>query len=178
MKIAMLRVIVMAVLAFGFAGVISAKEWRGLMPLRSTRANVEKLLGEPTPAPKDGTRSHTLNKAVSIYFVDEGEVYIVFAVGTVLMIQITPKTKRSIAEFITDEKKYRKFDPSDRPNLEYEAYINEEDGKVVAIDGGYRESFTVQLFIAPQDFAPPIPDSTVDPSQVKIVFEKKRRSRN
>jgi hypothetical protein len=49
--------------------------------------------------------------------------------------------------------------------------------KVVAIDGGYRESFTVQLFIAPKDFAPPIPDPTLDPGQVEIVYEKKRRSR-
>ena len=303
MKLAMLRVIVVAALAFGFASEISAKDWRGLIPLRSTREDVEKLLGEPPPPPADGTRFYTLNKGRSIYFVDEGEVYIVFAealfegprtclntvaVGTVLMIQVTPKTKRSIAEFITDEKKYRKFDPSDPPNLGYEAYVNEEDGlivrafkgtvdqivyvasaldkpqcpsyyenlegmvrlmacglslrfdeygdiafsdekarldnfaiqlqsqadtrgyimvyagqkalfaeasksgeraksylvnvrklpidKVVAIDGGYRESFTVQLFIAPKDSAPPIADPTLDPSQVQVV-EKKRRSR-
>jgi hypothetical protein len=304
MKVAMLRLIVVAALAFGFASEICAKDWRGLMPLRSTREDVEKLLGEPPSAPKDGTRSYTLNKGRSIYFVDEGEVYIVFAedlfegpreclntvsVGTVLMIQVRPRTKRSIAEFITDEKKYRKFDPSDPPNLGYEAHINEEDGlivrafkgtvdqivylasaldkpqcpsyyenlerfvrlmicglgskfdeygdiafadekarldnfaiqlqsqddargyvmvyagqkaffaeaskrgdraksylvnvrklpidKVVAIDGGYRESFTVQLFIAPKDYAPPIPYPTLDPGQVEIVHEKKRRSR-
>ncbi len=49
--------------------------------------------------------------------------------------------------------------------------------KVVAIDGGYRESFTIQLFIAPKDAGPPVPMPTLDPSQVQIVYEKKRRSR-
>ncbi|HEV8429356.1 MAG TPA: hypothetical protein VGQ41_15755 [Pyrinomonadaceae bacterium] len=300
----MLRIIVVAALAFGFAGEMSAKEWRGLMPLRSTREDVEKLLGEPPPPPQDETRVYTLNKGRSIYFVDEGEVYIVYAEdlfegprqclntvaeGTVLMIQVTPKTKRPISDFVIDDKKFRKFDPSDPSNLGYEAYLNEEDGmivrafkssvdqivyvasaldkpqcpsyyenleglvhimvcglslrfdeygdiafsdekarlnnfaiqlqsqdgargyilvyagqkalfaeastrgnraksyllnvrklpidKVVAIDGGYRESFTVQLLIAPKESAPPIPAPTLDPSQVQIIYEKKRRSR-
>jgi len=304
MKVAILKVIVIAALTFGLFGEISAKDWHGLMPLRSTREDVEKLLGEPPPVPKDGTRFYTLNKSRSIYFVDEGEVYIVFAedlfdgpreclntvaAGTVLMIEVTPKTKRSIGEFITNEKRYRKFDPSDPPNIGYEAYANEEDGlivrafkgtvdrivyvasaldkpqcpsyyenlealvhvmicglssrfdeygdipfsdekarldnfaiqlqaqddargyimvyagqkalfaeaskradraksylanvrkvpvdRIVAIDAGYRESFAVQLFIAPKDSAPPIANPTIDPSQVQIVYEKKRRSR-
>src|ERR1043165_1501339 len=88
---------------------VSAKDWRGLIPLRSTRADVEKLLGEPPPPPKDGTRAYTLNKGRSLYFLDEGEVYIVYAEdisagtrqclntvaeGTVLVIHVTPSTKR------------------------------------------------------------------------------------
>jgi hypothetical protein len=304
MKVAILRVIVVATLAFGVASEISAKDWRGLTPLRSTREDVEKLLGEPPAPPKDGSRSYTINKGRSIYLVDEGEVYIVFAEvlsegpreclntvaeGTVLLIQVTPKTKMSIAEFVTDGKKYRKFDPSAPPNLGYEAYVNEEDGlivrgfkgiidqivyvasaldrpqcpsyyenlerlvhilvcglvskfdeyggiafsdekarlenfaiqlqsqddargyimvyagqkgrfaeaskrgdraksylvnvrklpidKVVAIDGGYREMFTVQLFIVPNDFPPPVAAPTLDRNQVQIVYAKKRRSR-
>jgi hypothetical protein len=304
MRVVILRIVVLAVLACGFAGEICAKDWRGLMPLRSTREDVEKLLGEPPPPPSDGTRVYTPNKGRSIYFVDEGEVYIVYAEdliegprqcmhtvaeGTVLLIQVTPNTKRPISDFVIDDKKFRKFDPSNPPNIGYEAYLNEEDGlvvrafkgsvdqivyvasaldkpqcpsyyenleglvhvmvcglglrfdeygdiplsdekarldnfaihlqeqddalgyimvyagqkaligeastradraksylvnvrklpseKVVAIDGGYRESFTIQLFIAPKDAAPPIPMPSVDPSQVQIIYEKKRRRR-
>lgn len=39
-----------------------AKDWRGIVPLHSTRADVENLLGEPPPPPKDGSRVYTLNK--------------------------------------------------------------------------------------------------------------------
>jgi|ERR1043166_1264615 hypothetical protein len=285
---------------------VSAKDWRGLVPLRSTRADVEKLLGEPPPPPSDGSRLYILNKGRSIYFVDEGEVYVVYAEdlfeaprqclntvaeGTVLMIRVTPKTKRSVSEFVTDEKKFRKFDPSDPPNLGYEAYFNEEDGllisafkgsvneiiylasaldkpqcpsyyenpedmvhflicglrgrrfdeygdvrfsdekarldnfaiqlqgqedargyivvyagqtalvgeaakrgeraknylvkvrklpldKVVAIDGGYRDSLTVELFIYPKDEAPPTPTPTLDASQVELVYRNPVREIN
>jgi len=31
------------------------------------------------PPPKDGTGFYTLNKGRSIYFLDEGEIYIVYA---------------------------------------------------------------------------------------------------
>lgn len=300
----MVRTILTVSLVIGFACRVSAKEWRGLMPLRSTREDVEKLLGEPPPPPKDGSRIYTLNKQRSIYFLEEGEVYIVYAEdtdsgsreclnsvvpGTVMMIQVTPKAKRPIADLVNDVRRYRKFDPSDPPNLGWEAYFNEEEGlivrafkgsvdqivyvasaldkpqcpsyyenleglvhilvcglslrfdeygdisfsdekarldtfaiqlqsqddargyimvyagqkalvaealtrgeraktylthvrrlppdKIVAIDGGYRESFTVQLFIAPNDTAAPIPMPTLDANQVQLIYEKKRRSR-
>src|ERR1043166_4214550 len=56
-----------------------AKEWRGLTPLHSTRKDVEKLLGPPPPPPNDGTMIYTLGDARSIYFTDEGRVFISYA---------------------------------------------------------------------------------------------------
>src|ERR1044072_1501052 len=115
MKAVMLRVILVVAFVIGLAWDISAKDWRGLVPLRSTREDVERLLGVPQPPPKDGTRSYTLNEGRSIYFLDEGEVYIVYAealfdgprrcldtvaAGTVLTIEITPNSKRPISEFV------------------------------------------------------------------------------
>jgi hypothetical protein len=123
-----------------------AKEWRGIIPMRSTRADVEVLLGEPPAPPKDGSRLYTLNKVRSIYFLDEGEVDIVFAeaeipaavdclaripAGTVLMIQITPKNNLALIDVPIDETKFRKFDPSDLPNMGYAAYMNEQEGLII-----------------------------------------------
>ena len=123
-----------------------AKDWRGIIPMHSTRADVESLLGEPPAPPKDGSRSYTLNKSRSIYFLDEGEVYIVFAEariraavdclgkipeGSVLMIQVTPKKELSLSDFPIDVTKFRKFDPSKPPDIGYAAYINEQEGLVV-----------------------------------------------
>ena len=101
-------------LAFCLAKISYAKDWRGIVPFQSTRADVEKLLGQPPSPPSDGTRIYTLNKTRSIYFLDEGEIYIVYAeddnftvtedcldavpAGTVLMIQITPKKELKLTD--------------------------------------------------------------------------------
>ena len=47
--------------------------------------------------------------------------------------------------------------------------------KVIAIDGGYTEELTVSLYVLYRDFPPPPLTPTVDPSEVEIIYEKKRR---
>jgi len=47
--------------------------------------------------------------------------------------------------------------------------------RLKAIDGGYKDELTVYLHVIPVGVEPPImPD--VDPSQVQIIYEKKRPS--
>jgi hypothetical protein len=60
-----------------YASSVAAKDWRGILPMHSTRADVEALLGPPPPPPAD--RSYALHPGRYIYYLDEGEVYIVFA---------------------------------------------------------------------------------------------------
>jgi hypothetical protein len=123
-----------------------AKGWRGIIPFHSTRADVEKLLGEPPPPPKDGTRFYTLNKGRSIYFTDEGEIYIVYAndkipaaidclgkipIDTVLIIEITPKKEMRLSDLGIDEKRFRRFDPSEPANIGFTGYIDEEEGLAI-----------------------------------------------
>jgi hypothetical protein len=281
------------------ASTVVAKDWRGILPLHSTRADVEKLLGPPPPPPEN--RAYTLHKGRSIYFLEEGEVYILFAgneflqlpncdsvaAGTVLSIRVTPKNKLSLSSMNLDEKAFRKFDASEPAGQGYEGFIDDKDGLVIrafkglveeivylpyasdrercssyyenpenfvlrqvfvcglpldqygnirwddeqarldnlaiqlqlfentvgyiiayagrkatvaeaqiranrardylikvrevdpqrlkAIDGGYKDSLTVYLYVIPVGVEPPImPD--VDPGQVQIIYEKKRRS--
>lgn len=54
-------------------------------------------------------------------------------------------------------------------------HINPE--RVKAIDGGHHVDLTVSLWILPAESEPPPLMPTVDPSQVEIIFDKKRRSR-
>ena len=106
-----------------------AKEWRGIVPLRSTKADVIRLLG-PT--------SDT-NELRSIYRLEKEDLYIVFSskdfcdtdtkkvpVGTVLLIQVTPRNKIQLSDFQVDAK-FRSFYPSSQ-NPEYQGYIDEEAG--------------------------------------------------
>jgi hypothetical protein len=130
------------------ASSVVAKDWRGILPLHSTRADVEALLGPPPPPPEG--RAYTLNKARSIYFLDEGEVYIIFADnetlpagnchsvadGTVLSIRVTPKDKLLLSSLNLDEKAFRKFDPSDPPGQGYEGFIDDKDGLVMRVFKG------------------------------------------
>jgi hypothetical protein len=137
------RLITILVFAVLSATTLVGKPWRGIVPFHSTRDQVKALLGEPPPPPKDGSRSYTLNEGRYIYFLDDAEVYIVFAgddfpandcrvqPGTVLMIQVTPKKETRLEETHIDLKKFRKFDPSTPPGLGFEGYINESEGLMV-----------------------------------------------
>ena len=144
MKI-LLKAFACSCLTLGLTVAANAKEWRGITPLLSTRLDVERLLGEPPP-PQDGTGQYTLYKTSSIYFLEEGEVHIVFAekdvrtavdclgkipAGTVLMIQVKPKNDWTLSDLQLDEKKLRKFDPSQPPDLGFEGYIDESEGLVI-----------------------------------------------
>src|SRR5690349_5733501 len=92
-----------------------AKEWRGIIPLHSTRADVIRLLGKP---------DHDDNS----YDVSEGQVFILYAqrpcerhfglrprnvsAGTVLQITLMLKQPGPIEEFGLDLKKFVK-EPAD-----------------------------------------------------------------
>ncbi|MFL6208211.1 MAG: hypothetical protein ACJ74W_05135 [Pyrinomonadaceae bacterium] len=50
-------------------------------------------------------------------------------------------------------------------------------GRIVLIDGGYREDVTTELDIIPSGAAPPTPSPTVDPSEVTIISNRVTRRR-
>jgi len=120
-----------------------AKEWRGIIPLHSTRADVEKLLGPPPPPPSDGSWIYSLHAGRSIYSLDESEVYIVYAnsqipewndcngrvpEGTVLSIALTPKKQMPLTALKLDHKRLQRFDGSKPRNIEYKGYLDRESG--------------------------------------------------
>src|SRR5262245_33645717 len=103
-----------ACLLFVLRTSVDARDWRGLVPLHSTRADVEKLLGPPPPPPSDGRLQYTLNDNRSIYVVDEGDVFIVYARqnfpdapmcpknvpnDTVLLVEVTLKNRIALQRF-------------------------------------------------------------------------------
>jgi len=145
------------------SGSVVAKDWRGILPLHSKRADVEALLGPPPPPPEDG--AYTLNKTRSIYFLDEGQVYILFADnvslpggncdsvadGTVLSIQITPKNKLLLSSLNLDEKAFRKFDDSDPAGQGYDGFINDKDGLAIRAFKGEVEEIVYLPYAADRE---------------------------
>jgi len=107
-----------------------AKEWRGIVPLHSTREDVIRLLGV----------SPDINDIRAKYFFDKEDVYIVFSGDqlcalhskhTVLLIQVAPKTQLSLSELKLDERGFRKFEPSSPPDIGYDGFISDVDGVLI-----------------------------------------------
>lgn len=113
--------------------------WRGILPLHSTRADVEKILGPPRPESK-GIDASTYNT--------EGEtVFILYSTGpcdmkpsngwnaprgTVIEVSVKPKVKPKFSNFKLDESKYEKN--RDPELLDYTYYTDEENGISVTVN--------------------------------------------
>ncbi len=115
------------------ASLSHGKEWHGIVPLHSTRADVERLLGPPT----DQT-----DELISIYKLENEVVFIVYASGppcgtdghsmwrvprgTVVGLTVSPKRELRFSELHLDESKYKITDGGHVPGYTY--YTDEEQG--------------------------------------------------
>ena len=135
-----LKVVYLITIILTLSETSNAKEWRGIIPLHSTRADVTRLLG-PSP---------DANNVRANYFLEKEDVYIVFSSDepylrcpsgvpkdAVLVIQIKPKTKLRLSELRLDQSKYRTFDPSSPPGIGFVGLIDERDGLVIQAFKGY-----------------------------------------
>src|SRR5947209_7922722 len=108
---------------------VQAKEWRGIVPLQSTRADVERLIGSSTK-PK-----------VPVYELKNESVYIEYAVGpcqegdtqgwnvppdTVIYIKVSPKKEIQFADLKIDESNYKQVE--DQHIGGQISYVNEDEG--------------------------------------------------
>lgn len=108
--------------------------WRGLVPLQSTRADVEKLLGKPVSS----------RGSIVVYKTDEEEVAIAFSAGkcvpgsserwnvpvdVVITIELRPNKRVLIQDLHLDPNKYRRIQQSHPEN--WFVYRNAEDGFMV-----------------------------------------------
>jgi hypothetical protein len=106
---------------------ISAKQWRGIVPLKSTRVDVERLLGKP-------------NEYGRYQFPDE-KVLITYSTGhcsgkanceclapadTVVSIYILPERTISYSKLPIDKSQYQRL--KSRPDLPSATYTNEKEG--------------------------------------------------
>jgi hypothetical protein len=134
-----LKPLLVTVMLLSLAGVASAKEWRGIVPLQSTRQDVTRLLGNPYDA----------NSIRANYFLEKEDVYFVFSSeeskqecvrklppATVLLIGVRPKGDVSLIEFHFDDSRFRKFDPGSGFYPGMEGYISDEDGLVLRVEHG------------------------------------------
>lgn len=114
-----------------------AKGWRGIMPLHSTRADVERLIGKP-------------NFKYDLYDFENERVFILYSSkpcteglqgswnvprDTVIQVSVAPKEKLRLSDLQIDFSKYERVeDPLTKIHI---YYTNKEEGiRYVVFEGG------------------------------------------
>ena len=116
-----------------------ARGWRGLIPLHSTRAEVARLLGQPTEVLSERSVFYrTVTETVIISYTNGrpcgiGEKYSQWRVprDTVESILVTPTEKLPLSELAIDESKYQKRSGGHLSDDVY--YINDDDGVTIRV---------------------------------------------
>lgn len=139
-----MRIIIYTFFLLTIMSNVHAKEWHGIVPLHSTRVDVERILGAP---PQERIRSD-----VGSYELEHEDILIRYSTGkciekwdvprdTVIYIHVFPKKKPKFSELKLDLSNYRKFPDPELPDYSY--YDNEEEGFEVEVD----RNGVVEVFI-------------------------------
>jgi hypothetical protein len=104
----------------------SAEEWRGLTPLKSTRADVVKIFNECNDQ-QESCEFAIEDEDITIEFAGTQNCSGVPS-GTVLSIQRDLRKETTLEALGFDKRRFKSFDPSTPPNLGYRAFIDEQAG--------------------------------------------------
>ena len=144
---------------------VEAEEWRGLTPLKSTRADVVKIFNECND--QGETCEFAIeNEEITIEFADTQNCGGVPA-GTVLSIQRDLKKETTLEALGFEKRRFKSFDPSSPPKLGYRAFIDEQAGLLVKSLHG--QIFQIN-YIAAEKERPACPKYYENPRDFVEVF--------
>ena len=129
------------------AATAEAKGWRGIVPLHSTRSQVEQLLGPPTEQINNSSVVYkTPNETVLIYYASGrpcgiGEKYGQWRVvaNTVTEISISPILELPLSQFTIDESRYKKITGGHTGETQY---VSASEGEVLTVLGNVVRSIS------------------------------------
>lgn len=115
---------------------VLAKEWRGIVPLHSTQADVVRLFGGCDDT--DGSCKIRVGNEEA-YFVfsngavarDANECVKNLPPNTVLLIQVELTNPPKLSSLRINKKNFRTFDPSTPPDIGYKGFIDEKEGLII-----------------------------------------------
>lgn len=128
--------------------------WRGIVPLRSTRADVERLLGPPADPSKQHASFHDLEKEVVTVFYASGppcgsDMVSGWRVprGTVVRLIVSPKINLQPSDLQADLSKYQKT--VDLKRADIITYSNKERGESITVS--HDQVVSVEYFPTTKD---------------------------
>jgi hypothetical protein len=126
-----------------------AESWRGITPLKSTRADVERLLGKPVPGGLD---------FLAVYKLETGEVHVQYATGrlcreldkckcrvpddTVIEVSVESKVKAKFSTLKIDKTVFDRFPLVE--NTSIMIYYNSEAGLAYSVSEKGDQILSVQ----------------------------------
>ena len=148
------KFLILASIAF-FANSVQAKAWRGIEPLHSTRADVERLLG---------SKVVRCGGSACIYDLGEEIIFVLYAadsscknddattawkvpVGTVIEIGVRFKEDKPLSELQFDLSKFERVEDKHIPGWIY--YVSLDEG--VRVEGGLQTASSVRYFQSAKD---------------------------
>jgi hypothetical protein len=136
-----IKEIILSICLVLFAASLShGKEWDGIVPLQSTRADVERLLGPAKEPAKNYVSIHETEREVVLIEYSTGEPCSGgvnkwrVQRGTVLSIRVAPRAQIRFSELHIDESQYKETDGGHVPNYAY--YTNDKEGVQVEVKQG------------------------------------------
>jgi hypothetical protein len=130
---------IICISAISISGFRAAQGWNNIVPLHSTRADVERLLGKPTDPGKKSSAVYELDKEVVLIFFAGGPPcsssngWNVME-GTVVDITVTPKRQVMLTDLDSSVETYKKtVDPHDPYHTKY---VNEKTGESIIVSDG------------------------------------------
>jgi len=124
----------------------AAKSWRGIEPLHSTRADVERLLGAPNVEKSQFSSTYDFPEERAFIHFSSGEPCEEGLPGgwklpkdVVVMIQINPKGERKLAEVLTPGKDY---DQIRAAHTQHVYYLDSEEGITFTVMGDVVQSMS------------------------------------
>jgi hypothetical protein len=157
----LLHILVYASLILPASRLPRPKEWRGIVPLKSTRADVERLLGAPDEP--GGTLYILENENVHVWYSNRScerdpKGWNVPR-GVVTEFTVYYATKVPASTLKLDESKYKKFNDPDVTSLVY--YNNEDEGILVQVDTNWGIVNNITFYPEAKDNYLRCPGSTV-----------------
>src|SRR5689334_11546215 len=105
---------------------VEAEEWRGLTPMKSTRADVVRIF-KACEGQDSQCEFTNENEDIMIEFAGVQNCAGVPA-GTVLSIERDLRKETTLEALGFDKRRFKSFDPSTPPKLGYRAFIDEQAG--------------------------------------------------
>ena len=112
-----------------------AKPWRGIVPVRSTRADVEKMLGTPVSVDKEGLHYDLKEEHVVFALARKDSLYDCaqrLPIDTVIRIAVTPTQPLTIQDIGLPENSFSRsesFEPQEKGSV----LINDEAGLLIRV---------------------------------------------
>jgi hypothetical protein len=147
---AKINIFVLLIFLLASAIVSEAKSWRGLTPLKSTRADVERLFGPPG----EYKQYHFENEKVSINYYEGGcnkvdDCRCLVPKDTILSIFVTLEVEMRFSKLGLDRTKYKKaLSPEDATVA---VYTNYDEGIIYTVDEEHDDVMNIEYLPADKD---------------------------